>query len=51
MFRIETRNEAGEWENGIGDGEVYEYETREEAAADAVMMDLDSFEAEWRIVE
>jgi len=52
-YRIESKNELNEWEDGIGDQEVYEYETKKELLEDVKYMDIDDFETSgtYRIVE
>jgi len=52
-YRIESKNELGEWENGIGDGEVYEYDTVDELMEDVAYIGIDDFETSgtYRIVE
>lgn len=39
-YRIESKNELGKWEDGIGDQEIYEYDTEAELLNDVEYMDL-----------
>lgn len=41
MYYLKSRNELGEIEDGIGDGEVYEYTTIEEFLDDNSRMGID----------
>ena len=46
-YYIQTENELNEWEHGLGDNEVYEYET--EAAAVSAIQLMGYTDTEWRI--
>ena len=51
MIYLISKNPAGEWEHGLGDGKIYEYQTEQEAREDLAITGIDLNSEIYRLIE